>query len=663
MGEVYLAEDERIEQQVAFKVVRSELTAPSTASDALRLFQREARAVAKLDHPNILPLFDFGEEMVNGLSMAYLVMPYRSAGSLLTWLKKRNGLLPLQEVARLIYQAATALQHAHDRQIIHRDVKPSNFLIRLNKERPDQPDLLLADFGLALFSDASASMSGSTHGTPTYMPPEQWEGRAVPATDQYALAAMAYELFAGHPPFEGRPEQVMYQHFHDLPQPLNMIQKHISASLSATVLRALSKRPEDRFASILAFAQAVQDAVQSSASASLNPLSSMGGGVRYAAMPPSDEKAHIPFSQSTAQDMGVDVRQTPVSGAEERPYSALKEGAEEDTLPSFPPVPKSGPYPTFEQATEERTLLASDPALGERTVLSSNPALGNRTVLSSNPSLGGRPFQAPPESGAALTTNSPNASRNMLLSVVGLIVLLLLIGVDIFSVARINPLMVDGFDATATGYARSISATYGATVTSQAQATMAITANPYVSSSGPLVLYDPLTDNAQNTWQEQDYDAGSCKFIDGAYHATVTAKDRITPCIGNTTYTDFVFEVQMTLLKGDFGGIIFRSNDQAETYYCFVLNESGSYEVDFLSPAGESTITSGTTKTLMHTGLNQDNLLAVVAQGRDFALFVNKQHLVTVPDGLYRAGFVGITVSYGTQTTEAAFHNARIWTL
>ena len=161
MGEVYLAEDARINQQVAIKVSRIEATPypnNSSTQDVVRLFQREAKAIASLDHPHILSLFSYGEENVNGMTVIYIVMPYRREGSFINWLQQRgdNELLSVQDVAYFISQAAEALQYAHENQIVHQDVKPSNFLIRTNKGRSKLPDLLLAhdtfhSFPLPLF--------------------------------------------------------------------------------------------------------------------------------------------------------------------------------------------------------------------------------------------------------------------------------------------------------------------------------------------------------------------------------------------------------------------------------------------------------------------------------------------------------------------------------
>src|SRR2546428_4835817 len=217
MGEVYLAEDDQLRRQVAIKVIQSEHLDP----DATRLFQREARAIATLNHPHILPLFDFGEATIHGTILTYMVMPFCKEGTLAAWMQRRRhtAMLSLQDVGFIVQQAASALQYAHNHQIVHQDVKPSNFLIRSSEDDSGRPDLMLADFGVSNSTSTTASVSQSVRGTPAYMAPEQWEGTSVAATDQYALAIMAYDLLTGHPPFQGGLGQVMYQHLQVTPQP------------------------------------------------------------------------------------------------------------------------------------------------------------------------------------------------------------------------------------------------------------------------------------------------------------------------------------------------------------------------------------------------------------------------------------------------------------
>ncbi len=261
MGEVYLAEDARINQQVAIKVSRTDGSSypdASSTSDSARLFQREARAIAQLDHPRILPLYGYGEEQVRGETLTYIVMPYRKEGSLVSWLRQRTNavLLNPQDVAAIVTQAADALQYAHDHNVIHQDVKPANFLVRnSNGANTTVPDLLLTDFGIAKLSSATSHSSHTVRGTATYMAPEQWIGDPVPATDQYALAVMAYELLTGRPPFQGRQEQLMYAHVNTPPQPPSTFNLRLSSDIDRVLLHALAKKPEERFRSIADFAQ------------------------------------------------------------------------------------------------------------------------------------------------------------------------------------------------------------------------------------------------------------------------------------------------------------------------------------------------------------------------------------------------------------------------
>src|SRR5438270_2329886 len=267
MGEVHLMEDTRVGRRVAIKVIRSETGSypdSKEAKDAARLFKREARAIAALEHPNILPLYDFGEEIIDGTTVYYMVMPFCAEGTLADWQKQRGDAtkLSVQDIAYIVNQAAAALQYAHDHRVIHLDVKPSNFLIRGNARNPNRPTVLLADFGLARNSATVASSSGTIRGTPTFMSPEQWVSNPVFASDQYALAILIYELLIGSPPFEGSMERLLRHHLSTQPVPPSTLRTDLTTTIDSVILRALAKRPEDRFPSISSFAAAFEQAVQ-----------------------------------------------------------------------------------------------------------------------------------------------------------------------------------------------------------------------------------------------------------------------------------------------------------------------------------------------------------------------------------------------------------------
>jgi serine/threonine protein kinase/WD40 repeat protein len=277
MGSVYLATDPTVGQQVAVKLIRTELDgyADSAAAQvALERFRQEARAVAGLDHIHILPLNRYGEEQTAQGPRAYMIMQYRPEGSLWDWLRRRadfasgqlqptqaerssglplNWPLGLEEATDYLQQAASALQYAHDRSIVHRDIKPANFLLRFDQHEK-RAFLLLGDFGLAKVFTGSSSTQ-TILGTPTYMAPEQFEGAARPESDQYALAVMIYYLLAGRPPFEGDPMQLMRQHMVAPVPSITQINPRVPPVVNGVLVRALSKKPEQRFASIATFAE------------------------------------------------------------------------------------------------------------------------------------------------------------------------------------------------------------------------------------------------------------------------------------------------------------------------------------------------------------------------------------------------------------------------
>lgn len=270
MADVYLAHDSATDQDVAVKVLSGSQTT------YLERFRREAEAIDKLQHKHILPVYDYGDQE----PWHYLVMPYITAGTLSDLLEE--GPLTLQQAADILDQIASALQFAHDHGIIHRDIKPTNFLIRLERGPlkgsqyasltsvfpHGRPHLLLADFGLAAFYRTGRSLHRSV-GTPLYMAPEQFDDPSQagsvhvgPSADQYALAVMIYQLITGRAVFEGTAAQLLHHHHHTPPEPPSTYNQTLPGEIDDVFLRVLAKKPEQRYPNIISFAQAYDTALK-----------------------------------------------------------------------------------------------------------------------------------------------------------------------------------------------------------------------------------------------------------------------------------------------------------------------------------------------------------------------------------------------------------------
>src|SRR2546428_1350640 len=263
-GEVYLVEDNlNNRQEVVLKLLHA-YAYPLTqeAQGASRAFEFEARAVAQLNHPNILPLLDYGTETIDGEVVPFIVTPNCPEGSLETWLEQRSNsdVLTLEDAARIVRQVADALQYAHNQGVVHRDVKSANVFISNKLYGP--PDMLVSDFGFAQPLPEARASGLDIRGTPGYMAPEQWEGQVVPASDQYALGIMVYQLLTGRLPFQGSVEQLRDAPLHSWPTPPRTINPTLSRDLDVVGGRAMAKKPGGRYPTVSAFANAFTQAIQ-----------------------------------------------------------------------------------------------------------------------------------------------------------------------------------------------------------------------------------------------------------------------------------------------------------------------------------------------------------------------------------------------------------------
>ena len=255
MATVYRAYDTRLEREVALKFIRREEIGPAYLDQLFKRFEREAKSLAQLSHPNIVKVYDYGEFE----GVPYLVMEYLPGGTL----KQRMGQpIPAADAARLLLPVARALAYAHRENLIHRDVKPANILIT----RSGEP--MLTDFGIAkiLSGEGSVTLTGTGVGlgTPDYMAPEQWTNQVVPQTDIYALGIVFYEMVTGHRPFTAdTPAAVLLKQMQDaLPRPRSFV-TNLPDEAEQLLYKALAKDPKDRYATMDLMAAALDHLVRS----------------------------------------------------------------------------------------------------------------------------------------------------------------------------------------------------------------------------------------------------------------------------------------------------------------------------------------------------------------------------------------------------------------
>jgi serine/threonine protein kinase len=330
MSIVYEAKHITLDRILALKVLLPSLSGDQAFVDR---FLAEARAAARLDYPHIVPVYDCGD--VRGVK--YIAMKLLEGQDLKRVLDARrqggNRSLPLDRAISIASQAAGALEYAHVHRVIHRDIKPANIYVDANDR------VTLVDFGIARALDYSSStLTGTVIGTPTYMSPEQAQGKPADVrSDIYSLGIVIYEMLAGIPPFFGDPQGVMYAHVHTPPPPLDAVRANLPPGVRDVVLRALAKQPDERFQNAGALALALSNAAGDQLAARALDLRSMpdssvsnvrsdlsearvesgthermAGGITHGTMAQSDKAAR---PAGTALPVAVRWRQTSIIAA------------------------------------------------------------------------------------------------------------------------------------------------------------------------------------------------------------------------------------------------------------------------------------------------------------------------------------------------------------
>ncbi len=349
-AEVYLGEHVYLNTQAAIKVLQTRLT-----EDERDRFLHEARIIARLIHPHIVRVLEFGVEE----DIPFLVMDYAQGGNMRQRLPKGVPLLPAT-ILPYVKQVAEALQYAHDQQLVHRDVKPENMLLGGDDE------VLLSDFGIALIAQSVRFQSTQeVFGTASYMAPEQIQGKAERASDQYALGVVTYEWLRGELPFHGSFTELCSQHLFAAPPPLREKVPDISPTIEAVVDKALAKDPHERFPSVQELASAFEAACQlpqpvTSEIEPALPRSAASTSTSAPATPsPPPKKSRKRRSAASASKAALDASSALTRYAEAPPSSVIQpeEGspvpATQRATATTPELPILPPLPASAQAQEQ----------------------------------------------------------------------------------------------------------------------------------------------------------------------------------------------------------------------------------------------------------------------------------------------------------------------
>ncbi|MEO8972226.1 MAG: serine/threonine-protein kinase [Ktedonobacteraceae bacterium] len=606
MGIVYLARQVRPARYVAVKVLLPNLTADSQVyKEFLARFQREADVIARLEHINIMPIYEYGEQD----SITYLVMPYLPGGSLRDKLVQQP-VPPLRDTVNYISQAASALDYAHTQHVIHRDLKPANFLLH-NDGR-----LVLADFGIARIMQESnnppvstLTSTGMMLGTPEYMAPEMFTGNLIDyRSDIYALGIILYQLLSDQVPFRGSTfYAIATSHLQDAPPSLHSANPALPTEIDEIIQTALAKKPENRFKSAGALAQALRNAFSLTPETDMNSLPT----IIHASPPAASVVETIRVVNPTTD-----------------PTKMMPEPSRErTTLNNFtqPVTPPTLPY--VERKSRQQPLLLFVGMLLVIALIVGGVLIG----LQINKGNTG-----PGISTGTTTTISPATH----------------------STATV-PVATTTHGATATP-----------TTQPTQSATVAPVAIPkgtllyHVAEPGAVSNTSGPCDQGGETWV--DYSVNIAPTIQCQGTSTLISNPNNDPPdlvgtlltslpSGSFTTANYVIEVQLQQIassNADFGVYFRNQPGNQQGVYTFLIHPNGTWSVYvYNNTTGARTEIAHNTFGDPHAAVTID----IVANGSNFTFYSNGQKLDSIIDGNYPTGTVGIAVDAGGTVNTSNF--------
>jgi serine/threonine protein kinase len=580
-----------VRRQVAIKVLHE------NDEQFVRRFEREALAIGALTHNHILPLYDFGAQR----PWYYLVMPFVEGGTLRDLLIKQ-GRLTLDEAGIFLDQIASALQHAHNYGVIHRDVKPSNILLR-----PDG-HAYLADFGLAKASAETDPHphSGIGFGTPEYMAPEQSDGINDYRSDIYSLGIILYQMLTGRVPFTAdSPMAVTLKHLQLPPPKPSQINPDIPPEIEEIILKALAKRPEERYQEASDFANAYKHAlVQEHFRAQTLPT------IASVIIHRSQQELHT--TQQNLQEISPHICQA-LSNYPFDVTPRLQPTPIEDKIitPQFDPYRKN----LKKHLSHSRLLI---PLISLFILLLSTPL--SITFFWQIHS------QLPIQKARPTTTSASHKKQQIVLT------------------------------TTATW------AQQQSTMAAQARERAISDITPPIDA-GKVLYYNSMLAPTSD-WLN---DGKQCSFRPQGYTVSAQTTHTVAWCYNSHQHFDnAIITTQASLIRGDFYGVIFRLNPTSKTFYVLELNSSSQFRFQQAvghNPSQWLTLIDWTWSSAVAAGYGQQNTFLIIAKGRNFRFYMNRQLIVsTFTNTSYAIGLMGLLVGGDNpKGTEAIFTNIAVF--
>jgi serine/threonine protein kinase len=644
MANVYQGYDPRFERDVAIKVFKRQ------DEEMLKRFIREARMMASLRNSHLMPVYDTGEDSIEGFPQYYIVMPFMSGGTLRA--RIRRSPLTLTEACRYLNEIADALDYIHSQGIIHRDIKASNVLL------DDAGHCYLSDFGIARIStdETQLTSTGNVLGTVDYVAPELFEPhhKADVSSDLYSLGVLLFEMVTGQLPFRGDTQIVVVaMHMSKAPPMPRTFVPDIPPRVERVMLRALEKNPGRRYPSAIELADAFCQAVSSRQTQDLADAgTSLWGEDAASARTVRVEPLILPSSPTHPPIVQPPVQAPQSTGS--YPYAPAEYRSQ--AYPQQPMQLRPQVLPAG-----KRGLIVAIIALVLLLIIAVPIIYVGATRTSGNASAS--PTSAPTTGAATPTANLTATAR--------------VNGATATAQAYTHATATAQVRATATVQAvKNATATAIVAPTATVQAQVTATAGVIqTATTGTPSYTDPLT-NATNPATQRaqwDNDTTHCVFEGDGYHVMQNASDlngALKGCIetGNT-YTNMAVSVDVAIVSGHTGGVFFRVNNQQlggpYAGYLFEIDTQGNYKISHSTnfSLNDTALQDWTPAQALKGGTNVENTLAIRAGGNTLDFYANNVFLKELNDATYATGNIAFlaTTTSGGADANVAYKNLQVF--